>query len=222
VLLAGLFKFLTVISGIAAVVCLIGLTDTTHQVFGSDVGAALAVALILFVLSGIAWTLAGRSEQTPGADKSTNALPVLTNGAGLQVDTGSGMPVSAEEAAGVLRSWRDENRRIRFHTYQVPEEAIDYLCSGMGRIEELTSFIVRLSDPNGNGVVRGDVQGCIVSLRRATGFVLWDWRNVPPAEEAMRKSLREGYDVSLTVEFRSGARCELQAAKLGSESKIPG
>ena len=34
-----------------------------------------------------------------------------------------GVKLSPEEAAGILRNWRDENRRLRFHTFQVPEEA---------------------------------------------------------------------------------------------------
>ena len=132
-----------------------------------------------------------------------------------------GMNISPEEAAGILRNWRDENRRLRFHTFQVPDEAIDYLCSGLGWIEELTPFMVRISNRNDKRIVRGDLYSCIVSLSRATGFVMWDWRNVPPTEEAMKKSLHEGYDMSLTIEFGSGARCELHAVKFGHELDIP-
>ena len=53
-----------------------------------------------------------------------------------------GMNISPEEAAGILRNWRDENRRLWFHTYHMPEEAIDYLCSGLGWIEELTALVI--------------------------------------------------------------------------------
>ncbi len=131
-----------------------------------------------------------------------------------------GMNISSEEVAGILRSWRDENRRLRFHTFHVPEEAIDYLCSGLGWIEELTPFMVRISNRNDKRIVRGDLYSCIVSLSRATGFVMWDWRNVPASEQAMKNSLHEGFDVSLTVEFASGARCELHAIKFGHELDI--
>ncbi len=216
----GLFKVLTVLFGIVAVICLIGLTDTTHQVFGSDVGAALAVALILFVLSGIAWMFGTRTEPKASADKPTDGLSVAANPAELQTIPGSGMRISSEEAIGVLRNWRDENRRLWFHTFQLPDEATDYMCEGRGWIEELTAFMVRITNRNDKSVVRGDLYGCIVSLRRATGFELWDWRNVPPAEVAMKKSLHEGYDMSLTIEFRSGARCELHAIKFGHELNI--
>jgi len=41
-----LFKILTPIFGIVAVVSLIGLTDTTHQVFGPDDAMVVAVALV--------------------------------------------------------------------------------------------------------------------------------------------------------------------------------
>ena len=129
--------------------------------------------------------------------------------------------VSPEEAAGILRNWRDENRRLRFHTFHVPEEAIDYLCSGLGWIEELTPFMVRISNRNDKRIVRGDLYSCIVSLSRASGFVMWDWRNVPASEQAMKNSLHEGFDMSLTVEFASGARCELHAIKFGHELDIP-
>ena len=80
--------------------------------------------------------------------------------------------------------------------------------------------MVRVSNCNDKGIVRGDLYGCIISLSRATGFMVWDWRNVPPAEEAMKKSLHEGYDMSLTIEFGSGARCELHAVKFGHELDI--
>jgi len=132
-----------------------------------------------------------------------------------------GMNISPEEAAGILRNWRDENRRLRFHTFHVPEEAIDYLCSGLGWIEELTPFMVRISNRNDKRIVRGDLYSCIVSLSRASGFVMWDWRNVPASEQAMKNSLHEGFDMSLTVEFASGARCELHAIKFGHELDIP-
>jgi hypothetical protein len=215
-----LFKVLTIIFGIVAVICLIGLTDTTHQMFGPDDPAVLAVTLILFVLSGMAWMLAARTEPKASPGKLANGPCAPAGATEVQTVPGSGMPISAEEAAGILRNWRDENRRIRFRTFQVPEEAIDYLCSGLGWIEELTSFMVRIANRNDKGVVRGDLHGCIVSLRRATGFMVWDWRNVPPVEQAMKKSLHESYDMSLTIEFRSGARCELDAVKFGHELDI--
>lgn len=108
-----------------------------------------------------------------------------------------------------------------FHTYHVPDDAIDCTCSGFGWIDEVPAFIVRITERDDAGVIRGDLYGCIVSLSRSSGFVVWDWRNIPPAEHSMKNSLHEGYDMSLTIEFGSGARCDLSAVKFGHESGIP-
>lgn len=212
--MTGLFKFFTVASAIVAAVCLIGLTDTTHQVVGSEVGAVLAVSLILLVLSGMAWTMSGKSNTVAALEKSAAAPPALSKG----TDSASAVPVSAEEALGVLHNWRGENRTIRFRTYQVPDDAIDCLCSGRGRIEELTPFMVRLDVRDGAPANVSEPQGCIVSLRRATAFVLRNWASDNSVEEE-KGALPHGPGACLTVEFRSGVRCDFQASS--SEDRLP-
>jgi hypothetical protein len=194
----GLFKFLTVLFGIVAAICLIGLTDTTHQMFGPEVGAVLAVALILFVLSGMAWTLGGKTEQKGSTDKSANA----TTASELATH------IPSTEAARILRRWYEEKQRIRFHIYHKPDEETDCLCSGVGWIDELPTFIVHISERDDGAVIRGDRRGCVVSLSRATAFVVPDRQ--APNPEFKSNSSENGCEPSLTIEFRSGARCDLQ------------
>jgi hypothetical protein len=194
----GLFKFLTVLFGIVAAVCLIGLTDTTHQLFGPEVGAVLAVALILFVLSGMAWTLGGKTEHSLSNGNSANGVAT----------SGDGKHIPATEAARILRGWYDEKRRVRFHTYHEPNEEIEYTCSGIGWIDELPTFIVHISERNDGAVARGDPRGCVVSLTRATGFALCEPHT--RTQQSTNDPREAGCEMSLTIEFGSGARCDLQ------------
>jgi len=166
---------------------------------------------------------ASRAEHKASPDKPINE-PANPGRAEHRTVPGCGMAISFEDAVSILRKWHEEKRRLQFRTFKLPDESNDLLCSGLGYIDELTSYFVRINNRNVKGIIRGDLYGCMVPLGRATGFVVWDWRNVPPEEQSTKDSLREAYDMSLTIEFggdrTNGARCELCAVKLGSELEM--
>jgi len=120
--------------------------------------------------------------------------------------------ISSEAALDILGKWKDEKRRLHFRLFNQSDPQ-DFSCSGLGLIEEMTAYVLRIDNRNVKNIAAGELYGCLISLQRAHSFLLWDWRNVPPEEQAMKDALKNAYDLVLSIEFGSGARCDLCAAK---------
>jgi len=118
--------------------------------------------------------------------------------------------LTLQEAASILRSWQEEERLIQFSICDAPIET-GFSSFALGIVEEVSDDYVRLDGRRLNAehaIGGGRRYGCVFSLLRATGFILWDARDVPPEESRDKELFQETYDLTLTIVFPSG-RCVL-------------
>src|SRR6202035_2704289 len=99
------------------------------------------------------------------------------------------------DAQLMLEKWREEERLIQV-VFVDAESQKEFSCAVIGLILELSETEVRIQ--TGERFPRGDLRGCVLSLRGAT-FSLLDSRNTPRGEPELKERIEAAYENILAV-----------------------